>query len=86
MFVDVAKDDIEKILRKRTFAQCQGTAASAVGKRRDWTCQNTACVGGIFCSQHGGKGPTRYIRPSDLPTLIEELSSVLIPQEVSSSA
>jgi len=77
---------LEKVLRKRTFAQCQGIAASAVGKRRDWTCLNNACVGSIFCSQHGGTGPTRYIRPADLPSLLDELENALIPQEVSSSA
>lgn len=84
--MSITKNDIEKILRKRTFAQCQGTAAYAVGKRQDWTCRNTACIGGILCKQHGGKGSPRYIRPADLPALIEELASVLIPQEISSSA
>ena len=86
MFVDIAKDDIEKILRKRVVTTCQGTAASAVGKRRDWTCQRVACIGSIFCNQHGGTTPLRYIKAGDLPSLIEELSSVLIPQESKSGA
>lgn len=77
----MTKNELEKILRKRTVAKCQGTAAYAVGKRKDWSCQHIACVGGIFCKQHGGTTSTRYIRPADLPSLLEELSDALIPQE-----
>lgn len=82
----MTKNELEKILRKRTLAKCQGIAVSAIGKRQDWSCQHIACVGGIFCIQHGGKAPTRYIRPADLPSLLEELCDVLIPQEAESSA
>lgn len=71
------KDDIRKVLVKRTKAQCQGTSVSMIGKRRDPRCLKIATVGSIFCKVHGGNSVERYIDPEDLPNLIDELSQAL---------
>lgn len=66
----ISKEQLEKVLRKRVYSRCQGTVQV---KRNDKQCLKIACVGSIFCKQHGGTTTPRYIPPKDLPNLLEEI-------------
>jgi hypothetical protein len=65
---------IEKVIKQRTEAYCEGIAAST--RKR---CRQLAQVGSILCNLHGGptNNTKRYIAPRDVPVILNDLESAI---------